>query len=426
MINCCTDRSIIKIVIVGCLALASLSVSSAPVEVETTFDTRYSDNIAKTKNKESDVEYAAGLSFLKVDRYGKLDFFADADLRYLFYQNETFDNELEATLAVNADYHFIPKIFLWNVRNDLNEVTVDTRLADTPDNRERKNIFSTGPSYTLPLNRLNNLRFTADYLRTDYQTEGTDSDRYVVNSSFNHIYNDNVTLSIVSDWSKVRYTGNSDLYRLENSLAANSQYEHYTASGNVGNTTIKARSSDEPSDRTELLTWNFSLNREINSDSTIQLGFSRELNDTSSDYNVRNDTDLNYTQEGIVRVTEWNIRYNKSFSNSSTGAVRVYQNESRYKADLSTEENIGGEFSYQHPLSSFWSVTSAISYENSKFDTSSLENDLYEVSLGANFKAMKNVQLSFETGYEETLSNVAAREYQELWVSFSISYQPNI
>ena len=427
MINGCTDRSKVKTLFIGLFALFSVEVCSEPVQIETSFETRYSDNMTKTKSKESDTEYTLGLGFLKEEHVGKLDFYADADLRYKFYQDETYDNELEADLVINGDYHFVPQVFLWNVRNDLNEVTIDTRLADTPDNRERKNIFSTGPRYTLMLNQLNNLRFKADYLRTDYQTEGTDSDRYVLNNSFNHTYNEFITLSIVSDWSKVRYAGDNNLYRLENSLAANGHYAHYTTTASVGNTTIKERGSIAPDDRTELITWDFSVNREINSDSTIQLSFSRELNDTSSDLDVRNDnSDLNYTQEGVVRVTEWSVRYSKRFANSSTGSFRVYQNESRYKVNLSTEENIGSELSYQYPLSSFWSVNSRLSYENSKFDTSSLENDLYELSLGASYAAMKNVQLSFDTGYEETQSNFAAREYEELWVSFSITYQPNI
>ena len=423
----CTECSLLKLILIGTLLSSSQAVIADPAEIDTYLTTRYSDNMAKTLTKESDIEYTAGLNFLKEEQAGKLDFYADADLRYNMYQHETFDNELEADLTINGDYHFVPRVFLWNVRNDLNEVTIDTRLADTPDNRERKNIFSTGPRYTLMLSQLNNLRFEADYLRTDYQTEGTDSDRYEVNSSFNHTYNSYVTLSVISDWSKVRFTGSDDLYRLENSLAAVSQYEHYSANASIGNTTIKERSLTQPTERTELFTYDFSLSRQLNSGSNLQLGFSRELNDTSSDIDVRNDNaNINYTQEGIVRVTEWYIQYTKNFSSLAFTSLRLYQNESRYKVDQSTEENIGAELNYQQPISAFWSINSLLSYENSKFDTSSLENDLYKASIGASYKAMKNIQLSFDTGYEETQSNFAAREYEELWASFTITYQPNI
>lgn len=409
------------------LLFIPVSIYAKPLDLNTSLETRFSDNIAKTKDKKSDVEYTAKVNLEKEDRVGKFDYIADAEFRYLFYQQEVFDNELEADIVLDGDYHLIPNQFVWNVKNDLNEVTIDTASADTPDNRERKNIFSTGPRYTLPINQRNNLSFLAQYQRTDFQTSGLDSDRYEVRSSFNHLRNQYITLSAFNDWSKVRFSGSDDLYRVENAVSFNSNYEHYIGRGSIGNTSIKTRRPNEVTQTTDLFTWDLGIQRDINSNSELELSYSRELNDTSSDITVRNDnSSINYTEEGIVQVTEWSLRYQKRFSNSSSGDLKLYHNESDYKSSESDEENVGAKLRYKYPITSLVVGTLDFDYEHSVFSELSQKDDTYTTEIGVVYNVARNVNLSAETGYEDRESNLQDKEYNEWWVSFTISYRPNL
>jgi hypothetical protein len=406
------------------LLVSPTTVTANPVNANTSLKARYSDNVTKSnENKKTDVEYTATLGVDKGERFGKFDTSVYGEFRYLYFQQKTYDGLLEGDIAFNGDYYFIPRQFIWNISDSINQVPVNTTASDTPGNRQRRNVFSTGPTWIVRLNNTNNARFNAGYVRTDFQTEGKDSDRYRLLSSLNHLFSDTANGSINNVLSKSILNNGVDLYRIENYGALNLSRSRSRLAVAVGYTTIKGKTSSQ-SEKTDSNSWDIKFDRDVGRDSKIALNYSRSLDDTSSDYNSDSNSSINFTETSVVRVTQWQLLYNKAFSQISALGLSLYQNESFYPVSNNTEQNIGMSANTGYPVSKLLSVDLKLAYENTKFDVSNREDDQYNLSFGLKHRALKDVSWGIGTGYEKQVSNSAANDYGEWWVSLNISYNP--
>ncbi len=135
----------------------------------------HSDNIGRV-DAASDPQ---SLSYGNVDldvglsREGRrLSTFVDGNLTYNRYNSDDYDNETLGDLSAGLTVHAVPDIFSWDVANRIGHVRRDPFSAAEPGNRERLNVFSTGPDVHAPLAPRLAMQFSARY--TDREWERSD------------------------------------------------------------------------------------------------------------------------------------------------------------------------------------------------------------------------------------------------------------
>ena len=83
----------------------------------------------------------------------------------------------------------------WVVRNVLGEEEINSLEGDTRDNRQRVNVFATGPDLNFKVNPSNTVIIGARWVDTSYEVTKADSSRNVVTGSWSYKRSPQLTLS---------------------------------------------------------------------------------------------------------------------------------------------------------------------------------------------------------------------------------------
>lgn len=102
----------------------------------------------------------------------------DTELAYAFTARD-FKNDFQTDDEVvdgNARILWtpLPERFAWELTNNVTNNVRDDRLADTPDNREQRNIFVTGPNFIFRLSPID--RLSAEYRYVDVSVDNSNDD----------------------------------------------------------------------------------------------------------------------------------------------------------------------------------------------------------------------------------------------------------
>jgi hypothetical protein len=153
---------------------------SQEVSLALTAGAAYSDNVNRVDvGEESDTAVSAGLRFAIDRAAGRLATDATADLRYQDYLDNTYADEVVGALAATLVYAFAPDRFTWTLQDNFGQTVEDRRFAETPDNRQSTNYFTTGPDWYVPLGARTQLVLQARWSDASYEeTEEADSERY--------------------------------------------------------------------------------------------------------------------------------------------------------------------------------------------------------------------------------------------------------
>lgn len=401
------------------------NVNADPGTLELGLNTEYTDNARlSATGQESDFKNTASVSIDKSDQFGRLDSYIVGDLEYYTYANDTYANSLDANLLWDANYNIRPGSLTWGISDELSEVTIDSSQPDTPDNRTRRNIFTTGPAYTMNLSKTDFANFTAEYQRVDYQTDGDDNDRFNLFSSLTHLFTPQQQASVNYDWTKTLFGSERELYRNQVYLSYRYSYLQFYFDGSYGITHLKGRAGTA-TDETDSNTWNATLRTNLTRTSTLGLTYNRELNDTASGFDQRyNDSVINLTETSVVLLTEWSLLYTKNFSNNSALDGRIFHNVSEYLISSSDEERNGVEIGYSYPLLHRLTVGLNAEYQQIDYNPSARTDDKYDLSVGTSYEYIRNLFFTAEIARTQQDSNSPINEYEENRVSIGVRYLP--
>jgi hypothetical protein len=154
------------------LVASSLAVAQEPGEQfswSTEAGAERSDNVGRTAtNEREETVGILGLNLTLVSDRRRLDSNVAAALEYRDYVDTEFESELAGGLDASFGFSIIPRNFIWVLDDNYGQLAKDRQVADTPDNREQVNYFSTGPDIIIPLGP-----------RTQFQISGRWSDTYL-------------------------------------------------------------------------------------------------------------------------------------------------------------------------------------------------------------------------------------------------------
>lgn len=163
------------------LTMLLLPVSAISAEIEASFDigVGYSNNIGRATDTAPTLDEnigVAGVRFGLVQDTRKLEATIRSDFQYLYYADDSFDNEVIGGLDAYIDYSFVEDRFSWIIRDNYGQQLLDPFLPERPDTRENINYFSTGPTFTFPMGDRHSLELDVQYSNVKYETSALSND----------------------------------------------------------------------------------------------------------------------------------------------------------------------------------------------------------------------------------------------------------
>ncbi|MDK8464249.1 outer membrane beta-barrel protein [Marinobacter sp. SS13-12] len=407
-----------------CAAVAATNVVQAePLTLSGGLTSRFSDNVGRTSSNEtSDTETRVDLSLTHQTDPGKCEARTAADVGYGVWRNDTFDPKNYVALDFAGDCE-IARGLSWEVSDNLRDVTQNARASETPDNRTRKNVFQTGPVYSLMLGQLDQLTFSTKYQNTDFsEPEDTDSERYIGTASWNHIFSQTLSGGLQFSTNRAELDTGAEIDTDVASLFFSKSWQATSLSGSIGVSEIESRFGGN-TQTNDGIVWNFSLDREINPVTQAYVRGSRELTDQTSDFDIRfGEVVFNLRETSAVEVTALDAGFVRQFSDASSIDVGVFANRSHYFRTDEVEDSVGFFINHSRTISTLLSLQTRARYQHRTF-ADDLNDDTYSADIGLVYELTQDLDISGRVGHTTRDSDSGISEYHENWASLSLDYR---
>lgn len=416
----------IAVVLIPLLLLVGAYSVPAFAQTEVTFgmDSRFTDNARRSDAKEdNDLESRTYLTASYQSDPGdcKADFLGT--LGYSWWREDSFDSESFAQMDFLGDCELANQ-FYWEVSNKLREVRQDTRQTDTPNNRTRKNVFSTGPKYLWRLTDTNWLNLSARYANTEYsEPEETDSERYTGAIDWIHRLSATFTagLSLSHSETKFDYGAEVDISSVQ--VTFENRWTTTSIAGSVGASELEtdyantAQSSDG-------LVGNINLTRDINPTSQWYLNASRELTDRTSSLDLRfGEFEFNLRESITVENSSLSTGLDKQFSDASSLNFDLYAYRADYLESAEKEDKVGVNVRYSRRMSERTTGYLALGFDHLRYERDDSEDEVARIAIGAEQQVNRDLSLLARAGHDKKSSDDTSREYDESWVLLGMEYQ---
>lgn len=411
------------LLVAGVLAFAPLSVN-AQLEIVGGQEVRPTDNARKTAtNENSDVESRTFLTANYVTDPGQCSARFAGTIGYSIWQDDSFDNETDANLDLDSQCELANGLF-WDLDNNLREVSQDTTQSDTPDNRTRKNVFSTGPRYTWRLGSTDYIVLSSRYENTEYEEpDETDSERYVGSVAWSHLFSQTLTGGVSTSYRMTELDTGADIDVKTVRVTFGKEWATTVLSGALGVSEIET-DFGSTSRTNDGLVGEVDLNRELNPSTDWYLRASRELTDRTSSVDIRfEEFEFNLNESISVETTTLSTGANKRFSDQSSLNVDVFANQSDLLETDELEESAGLNLRYFRPVTERITGSTRLGYRYSSFEQDDSTDDTLSLELGLEYLASRELSVFGQLGHERKDSDVPSREYDELWAQLGVEYR---
>ena len=410
---------------VVCAAIGAMGVAqAAPLTLSGGVTSRYSDNATRAPGNEiSDSETRVNLTLAHRTDPGKCEARTAADIGYGVWEKDTFEPRNYVGLDFAGDCE-LARGLSWEVSDNLRDVTQNPRVSDTPDNRTRKNVFRTGPVYSLMVGQLDQLTFSAQYENTEYsEPEDTDSERYIGTASWNRTFNETLSGGLRFSTNRAELDSGAEINTDVASIIFVKSWQATQFSGSIGVSELESefRGNTQVS---EAVVWDVSLDREVNPVTDFYIRASRELTDQSSDFDIRfGEVVFNLREISEIEVTAVDSGLVRQFSDASQVTVGVFANRADYIRTDEVEERVGFLISYNRPVATRLSLQTQARYQYRTFAADNLNDNTYSANIGLSYELTQDLDVKGRVGHAGRDSDLGSSDYQENWVSLALDYQ---
>ena len=169
---------------IALLLLTGLFLAQQLLALDTDFELAvgvgYSDNISRVDASRDidEVITAAVLTLNLEEKSERLDLNAQSSVSLVSYQDNTFDDETFGFITASALIRLSKQNFSWFFAENLGQVVINPLQAETPDNRENMNYFTTGPRLSLPLGARTRFKLDGNFSDVQYEKRTLDNQRF--------------------------------------------------------------------------------------------------------------------------------------------------------------------------------------------------------------------------------------------------------
>lgn len=242
----------------------------------------WSDNIrGEYVDQQSETIVGAGLQTRIAREHRKLNYAIAADLQYLDYLNDTFEDEVAGVASLEASLVLVPEILTFELRDNFGQTQSASFAPSTPETRQNINVFAAGPDLRLDLGNTLVLLGSGRYMDERYEVTPANNTRTVGQLGLYHEFSPDSSLGILGQTDIVDYDDDStgfDFDRIEYLVRYQLSARRTAILLEAGQSQF---SSDDGTERDEFL-YRVSLARQITARTSLTLATGRELTDSGS------------------------------------------------------------------------------------------------------------------------------------------------
>lgn len=410
--------------LVGILVLPPFSLQAAPAQVTGELNSRYTDNARQSgTNEESDIESRVYLGVRHTSDPGQCNSDLGARLGYGYWLDDTFDPETYADLDFAGDCRIVDGL-VWRVTDNMRDISQDSRANNNPDNQTRKNVFRTGPIWTLRLSPVDQISFAAEYENTEFsEPEERDGERYIGTVAFKHFFSSSLYGGVTASRDEAELDTEEEIDRDTLSLTFGKEWAATSLNGSAGFSEIET-TLNNTTRSTDGFVGSLEIIRQVNPTTEMSLEASRELTDQTSDFDIRfGEFVFSQEQTGAVEVSAVRFRATKEFSAGSRFALTAFASRSDY-IDFGTEEESSGfNATYRRPVTAQISATLGGGYNYLTYSDDDTADVLFRLNAGLDYQLSRKLSLVSLVGHDQRDSKVPTREFVENWVLIGLNYQ---
>lgn len=413
-----------RLVLFGLVVFGIPYSHAEPLSLSGSIDNRFSDNMSKVASDEqTDLETRLSLSIRHVKDPGKCNSSIDGRLGYGYWFEDTYDPEVYTDLGFVGDCELTTGL-KWLVSDRLSDVTQSSQRPDVPDNSTRKNVFTTGPQYTLFLTRRDQLQVTLQYQNTEFEeTQQSDSERAIASTAWNHLFSSTLTGGVSLSTNRAELDSGIEIDKNTANFTFAKTWSTTDLEGSLGVSEIET-SFNSGSQKSDAVVGDLSLTREINPSADFFLNLSRELSDQTSDFDFQfGDFEFNLSETGGVEITALKTGIEKQFSDGTGLNLGLRGSRSDYLASENTEDKVGADLSLRRPLSARTSLSSGLRFDYLTYEEDESDDTILGFDIGVSYELSRDLGINMRAGHERRTSDIVSREYQENWVTIGLSYR---
>lgn len=408
----------------GMLVLLPFAAVAKPVKISGGLESRFTDNARKSAfDEQADLESEVSIGIQHTSDPGRCNSDLEARIAYVYWLDDTFDPEPYGDMDFLGNCH-IGRGLVWQAENYRREVVQDSRVSNNPDNRTSKNLFRTGPVWTVRLGSVDQVSFAAEYENTEYdEPEETDSERYIGTVSWSHSFDASFAGGLSATADRVELDTEEEIERETLTATFRKTWAATSVAGAAGFSKIETI-SDSRTGETDGFVGNVEVIRAINPTTELSLEASRELTDVTSDFDLRfGEFVFNLEQTSAVEVSILRLELLKDFSAGSTLALSAFASRSDYLDVGLVEDRSGVVADYRRPVTSQMTATLQSAFESLSYSDDDTRDSIVRINAGIEYQLNRRLVFAGRVGHEQRQSVVASREFDENWVSFGLNYQ---
>ncbi|WP_166646072.1 outer membrane beta-barrel protein [Halospina denitrificans] len=396
-----------------------------PATVDVFANSRYSDNINKREeNTEEEFEDRVGIGISKITRPGTCEGSLNGDVAFVTYRNDTNDDEFSGTVDANGVCE-PNRNFRWSARDTLRDVRTTTQAADSPANRERRNVFSTGPTFTIHPGRRDNLSLDVEYQMTRFQeSTDDDSDRLTTTGRWQHLFTSTLNGGLAVSRSDIEFRQTDEELTRDNANAFFSwQRPNGQWSGELGYSWLESERGVVINE-TNGLTGRLRYSHQWDAGTSAFGEVRRSITDVSTDLDVRiPGLDLNLTETSAVIVTAVTAGISQQWTARTSSDASFSGIQQEFDRAGITEERFSMGLGVNHRISDNFSGRASTGYVREDFGTGVDPVGTARAELGVDYQRTRD--LSFNAGIGHEIRDVVGgpgNEYHENWAQIGVRY----
>jgi len=409
------------------VTLFATNVAVADVEYELRVGVSRSDNVARTDTLEIEETIAlAGLILDLQHDSRRVEASIVTDLEYRNYTDNTFDDEVVGSLSADLVLHLAPDVLSWVFQDRFGNLQTNPFQANTPENRQNINQFSTGPDLRMRIGSSTAIEVGGRYSSTRYEVSDIDNDVFggrislvralsprrsvSLNVTTDRFEYDNTALNSDYDRQAVFFGFESEISR--GSLIVNLGYSELHDNGEVvGGSLI-----------------NIAWDRELSPNTTFSIAYDEGFTDSSGV--------LGQSQPGQGVGDPQNTPgvsdpfENKRFSarldfqrNSNNFFVTALYNEDEYLTLFVLDRNRSEvRAGFSKVLGSAWTVRLSGALQKTDFVATGREDDDTVVTVGVSKELSRTISINLDLTRSDRDSSETGFNYVENVAYLSLSF----
>lgn len=427
------------------LILSSFALPLKAMEIKANLfsETEYTSNSKLDSfNTKEDIIERLGLSAVLSEERKRFNANARFNLSQEFYFNNTFSDQTQLTTGFGLfNFDIIEDFLDWRTSFTRIEVLSDAAEENTPDNREKRNVFRTGPSINYRINKASLFRFGTNYVQVENSDESAaDTKRLEATAGYIYQYNSVTNFGWNAAYDRVieteengRKLSNSDEQpkNLTLSVGLNRQFSHGHFNFNIGRNEVHSEDSQKISGN--YFDISIQYNKFYYYD--IQLDYAESISDSSIGFDTLQSLQENSSPSSlsssnissaldIVKRKQFDLAIDRTLDNFHY-SINGFWAKDNYEIQPSDEETFGLGLRLDNQFHEAMILSFIFQYEKNKFlDQIELGEDVTSTyTAEGRYQLTKDFSIHGHVGYEKQGNNKSfSREYEDFFLMIGFNF----